>query len=122
MEEGIAIDIFVGTKRFAGLLFENQTAESLLAQMPFETKLEDYAGNEQIFYPATALHTEGALSGAKAQKGDIMYYAPWGDVALFYKDFRFAAGLIPLGRVQDIDALLRALPTTDSTVLFEIKR
>jgi len=32
--------------------------------------------------------------------GDIAYYAPWGNLALFYKDFRYWDGLILLGKLD----------------------
>jgi hypothetical protein len=62
-------------------------------------KLEDYALTEKIFYPPNKLSTMDAPSGYKANLGDVTYYSPWGDVAIFYKDSVFAKGLVPLGRV-----------------------
>jgi hypothetical protein len=38
--------------------------------------------------------------------GDVAYYAPWGNLAIFYKEFRYSKGLIRLGR---IDAGVEAL-------------
>lgn len=35
-----------------------------------------------------------APKGADPSIGDICYYAPWGNVAIFYKDFGYANGLI----------------------------
>ena len=36
----------------------------------------------------------------------IAYYAPWGNLAIFYKDFRDSRGLIGLGRIDSgIEAL-----------------
>ena len=32
--------------------------------------------------------------------GDIAYYAPWGNLAIFYKDFGYSRGLIRLGRID----------------------
>jgi Cyclophilin-like family len=38
--------------------------------------------------------------------GDIAYYAPWGNLAIFYKDFGYSRGLIGLGRIDSgIEAL-----------------
>jgi hypothetical protein len=38
--------------------------------------------------------------------GDIAYYAPWGNVAIYYKDFGYSKGLVLLGRLDGgIDAL-----------------
>ena len=32
--------------------------------------------------------------------GDITYYAPWGNLAIFYRGFRYSPGLIRLGRIE----------------------
>jgi len=32
--------------------------------------------------------------------GDIAYYASWGNLALFYRDFGWSAGLVRLGRLD----------------------
>jgi hypothetical protein len=32
--------------------------------------------------------------------GDIAYYAPWGNLAIFYKDFGYSRGLVKLGRLD----------------------
>ena len=65
--------------------YDNPTARSFIKQMPFTVTLEDYAGMEKIFYPQQALSKEKSPDGAQPRMGDLMYYAPWGDVALFYK-------------------------------------
>ena len=42
---------------------------------------------------------------------DLTYYAPWGNFAIFYKDFRYSAGLIRLGRFDaGMEAIGRAGP------------
>jgi hypothetical protein len=32
--------------------------------------------------------------------GDIAYYAPWGNLAIFYRDFGYSSGLVKLGRLD----------------------
>jgi Cyclophilin-like family len=39
----------------------------------------------------------GSMAGSDPSIGDIAYYAPWGNLALFYKDFGYSNGLITLG-------------------------
>ncbi|MCB9331174.1 MAG: hypothetical protein H6574_08850 [Lewinellaceae bacterium] len=100
------------------MLYNNPTAQSLADQMPFTVELKDYAGIEKIFYPKTPLNKDGAPEGADPSVGDIMYYAPWGDVAIFYKDFGYASGLIPLGRLENVAGFMQAL-ASKSAVTFE---
>jgi len=38
----------------------------------------------------------------------VTYYSPWGDVAIFYKDFSDSKGLLKLGKItSDVDQLLK---------------
>lgn len=109
MSDTLAIALYVGSERFTASLLSNPTSQSLVDQLPFSVKLEDYAGMEKIFYPAEALSQAEAPDGAAPKAGEIHYYAPWGDVAIFYKDFRYAKGLIPMGKIDDIEGFLKAL-------------
>jgi len=79
-------------------LNNSSAAKALLAQLPLEVAVEPYGGNEMIFYPPKKLDvTETPAASAKA--GMLAYYAPWGDVVMFYKDFGRASGLYELGHV-----------------------
>ena len=41
--------------------------------------------------------------------GDITYYAPWGNLAIFYKDFGYSRSLIMLGKLDSgIEKLAKA--------------
>jgi hypothetical protein len=43
--------------------------------------------------------------------GDISFYAPWGNLAIFYEDGDLSSGLIRLGRlVSGVDAMRRTGP------------
>jgi len=112
MADTLKIFIEVGEDQFEMKLSPNPTSLSLLEQVPFTVEFDDFAGLEKIFYPPKKLSKDNAPNGAKPQKGDVMYYSPWGDVALFYKDASFASGLIPMGTIEDIDALVQALGKT----------
>ncbi len=103
------IYITVSSQKFEAILYDNPTSRSLLDQVPFTVDTEDYAGMEKIFYPPESLSKEKAPNGAEPKKGDIMYYAPWGDVAIFYKGFRFSGGLIPLGKIENIEGFKEAI-------------
>jgi hypothetical protein len=87
-------------------LLENATARDLLSLLPMTLTLEDYNSTEKIGYPPRKLSTAGAPAGVDPSVGDIAYYAPWGNLAIFYKDFGYPRGLIGLGRIDSgIEAL-----------------
>ncbi|MBO0340374.1 MAG: cyclophilin-like fold protein [Bacteroidota bacterium] len=95
------LKISFGDTELTATLYDNPTSRDLTSMLPITTELEDYASNEKIFYPERKLTKDGAPGGYEPSKGDITYYAPWGDVAIFYKDFSYSSGLIALGRIEN---------------------
>ncbi len=79
-------------------LNSSQAAKELYEQLPLTITVEDYGNNEKIFYPPKKLHTTDTPL-ANAQFGTLAYYAPWGDVVMFYDSFGPASGLYELGNV-----------------------
>ncbi|ABM00913.1 cyclophilin-like fold protein [Shewanella amazonensis] len=80
-------------------LDDSAAARDFFALLPLSLTLTDYAGTEKIAYLDTQLSTAGLPAGTAANTGDICYYAPWGNLAFFYRDFGYARGLIKLGRL-----------------------
>ncbi|WP_319524876.1 cyclophilin-like fold protein [uncultured Desulfosarcina sp.] len=72
-------------------------AKSLYAQLPLRIKVENYGSNEKIFYSPKKLDTADTPQAAAHETGTLAYYAPWGDVVMFYGDFGPAPGLYELG-------------------------
>ncbi|CAB3883781.1 MULTISPECIES: cyclophilin-like fold protein [Achromobacter] len=94
-------------------LEDNAAARDFLAQLPLTLDLQDYAATEKIAQLPTKLSTAGASAGMTPSIGDITYYAPWGNLAIFYKGFGHSAGLVKLGRIHgDIQVLRAAGPLT----------
>lgn len=118
MKEDMKMIIKVGDKAFSATVFDNPTSRDFMSLLPLTTKLEDYAGIEKIFYPDRKLSTQDSPDGFDPSVGDITYYAPWGDIAIFYKDFGYAKSLISIGHIADISGFLEALAST-SSVTFE---
>ncbi|MDX1612784.1 MAG: cyclophilin-like fold protein [Candidatus Promineifilaceae bacterium] len=81
-------------------LVDSQTRRDFISLLPLTLTLEDYAGTEKISDLPRRLSAEGAPSGSDPSVGDITYYAPWGNLAIFYRDFGFASGLVILGKLD----------------------
>ena len=79
-------------------LNDNAAAESLWAMLPLTLDFEDFNGTERIAYTDEKISTEGAPASFTPNAGDITLYAPWGNIAVFYRPFRESRGLVPLGR------------------------
>ncbi len=77
-------------------LNDSQAAQDLYEQLPLTIEVENYSTNEKIFYPPQELDVSNAPQ-ADAVEGTLAYYAPWGDVVMFYDDFGSAGGLYELG-------------------------
>lgn len=80
-------------------LENNSAAESLLKQLPLTLKFENYSSTEKISYPPEKLDISKAPNSCTPKDGDLTYYAPWGNLAFFYKNFRNSNGLVPLGKI-----------------------
>jgi len=99
----VKIRLTIAGKSTTATLLDNATARDFLALLPLTLKLDDYASTEKIAYLPRKLSTLGAQA---PDAGHITYYAPWGNLAIFYRDFGYSAGLIRLGR---FDAGIEAL-------------
>ncbi len=98
--EEMKIKITVNDTVLTATMDDNAASRDFIAMLPLDITLDDYAGTEKIYYLPKELSTEGAPSGSDPSIGDITYYAPWGNLAIFYKDFGYASGLIILGRID----------------------
>jgi hypothetical protein len=102
------IRIRAGEKIITANLADNPTSRDFVSLLPLSVTLEDHVATEKITYLPRKLSTEGAPAGSDPAIGDVAYYAPWGNLALFHKDFRYSSGLIPLGRIDSgLEALSR---------------
>jgi len=103
------IRLTVNGKQLIGTLADSETARDFASLLPLTVTLEDYADTEKITYLPRKLSTKGAPSGSDPSVGDIAYYAPWGNLALFYKDFQYSSGLVILGKIDGgVEALTRS--------------
>ena len=97
-------------------LEDNATTRDFVALLPLTLTLRDYNRTEKISDLPKKLSTEGAPSGSDPNVGDIAYYAPWGNIAIFYRDFGYSAGLVKLGKLDGDADSLRNTKTTKATV------
>lgn len=88
-------------------LDDNETSQDFTRLLPLDITLEDYAGTEKISDLPRKLSTRNAPPGYLPQPGDVAYYAPWGNLALYHKGFDYSPGLIRLGQVQSGLEMLR---------------
>lgn len=99
--QDMKIQLTIAGRTLTATLEDNPTTRDFVSLLPLTIVLEDYARTEKIAYLSRKLTVEGAPEGIDPAVGDITYYAPWGNLALFYEDFGYAKGLVKLGSIDD---------------------
>lgn len=97
---GSTIEIVAGARRWTARIADTPAGRDFLGQLPLDVTLREYGGNQMIADLPRALTRDGAPDAATPRAGDIAFYAPWGNLAIFYGDGRHSPGLIPLGRIE----------------------
>ncbi len=81
-------------------LYNTPTANALYDMLPLDLTFEDFNGVEKISYLTDELPTEDEPDGCDPDVGDFCLYAPWGNLSIFYQDFRYSNSLIKLGHID----------------------
>ena len=118
-EGELKIRIVIGHTVLTATMHENPTTVDFLSMLPLTIKLEDYAKTEKISYLPRKLSVKDAPSGSDPSPGDIAYYSPWGNLAIFYRDFGYSSGLIILGK---LDSGIELLSKYDGSTEVRIER
>ena len=113
------INIIVGEHTITATLEDNGAARDFLSRLPLEVTLEDYNnGTEKIFYPDPELSLNDTPRGCAPIAGDITIYEPWGNVAIFCRDWSENSSLIKIGHIDD-DGISLLQGTESMNVRFE---
>lgn len=94
------IRIKIGDEALSATIPDTETSRDFVSMLPLKLRLTDYAGSEKISDLPRKLPTKQAPIGYAPAVGDIAYYAPWGNLAVFYKNAGHANGLIQLGKLD----------------------
>ena len=94
-------------------LYDNATARDFAALLPLTLTLTDYARIERIADLPQRLTWGSAESAVPVKAGDLAYYAPWGNLAIFVEEDsgNYTGDLMRLGAVETgLVALQRSGP------------
>lgn len=94
------IEIDAGTRQWTAQIADSPSARDFLAQLPLDLTLTDYAATEKVATLPRPLTRDGAPAAVTPRAGEIGYYAPWGNIALYHKDGPRSPGLVILGRID----------------------
>ena len=116
------IVIKIGRQQVAARLHDTPIARDFASRLPLTLQLRDYAGTEKIAaLPGKKLDMKDAPAGMDPAIGDITWYAPWGNLAIFYRDFGYASGLIPLGKITSGLEHLKSLKREVTVRIFRVQ-
>lgn len=101
------IKISFNNTELTATMFDNPTTRDFIKLLPLTLKLDDYAGTEKVGILPKKLSLKDGPSGSDPSIGDIAYYSPWGNLAIFYRNFSFASGLIIMGKLDTGISILK---------------
>jgi hypothetical protein len=93
----------VGDQTFTAQLADNRTARDLVDQLPLTLRFRDFNRVEKIAKLPRPLTMDGVPAGDDPEINDIGYYAPSGDLVLYYGDVGYFNGIVRIGRLDAED-------------------
>lgn len=105
------VEIVVNGETATATLYDSPTGRDFASLLPLSLTLQDYADIERISDLPRRLSTAQAPEGMTPEAGDIAFYAPWGNLAIFVQGRPYARSLIPVGKIDSgLPALQRQGP------------
>ena len=102
-------------------LYDTPAANALYDMLPLTLTFEDFNGIEKISYLTDELPTEGEPDGYDPDVGDFCLYAPWGNLSIFYQDFRYSESLIKLGHIDSNMDIISSMNNNFSATLEKVE-
>ena len=118
-EQTNRISFTIGSATVYATLYDNSVARDLVSRLPLTLEFSDYNGTEKIAYlpgGSEDWDLSDAPTSCTPSAGDVTMYSPWGNLAIFYRDFRLSNGLVPVGSLDDGAIELFAAQDGDFTV------
>lgn len=94
------VEIVVNGETATATLYDTPTGRDFASLLPLSLTLQDYADIERISDLPRRLSTAQAPEGMTPEAGDIAFYAPWGNLAIFVHGRPYAHSLIPVGKID----------------------
>jgi hypothetical protein len=109
--DGTPIRITSGDTELTARLHDNDTALDLAAQLPLTLTFRDHNNVEKTAPLPRELSVDSAPTGHDPVAGDIGYWAPGGDLVLYYdSDAPYFEGIVRIGEYDGDPQAIKRLP------------
>ncbi len=98
----------------------NEGAAAFRKALPLTVVFENFGQNERIAYLNKKLENFKDNPHCTPVRGDLTYYVPWGNLAVFVKDFRYSENLLYITHLNQ-DLLEAIQKSQKSLVIIEEK-
>lgn len=116
----ITMNITVGNKTFTAKMYNNETTQAFIKQLPMTVNMSELNGREKYYHLSSNLSAESTETPATINAGEIMCWSS-NNLVLFYNTFSNSyGGYIKLGYIEDVSGLASALGTGNVQVTFAI--
>ena len=107
------VRVLIGDTVLTGHLFDNATAKDLASQLPLTLTFRDLNGQEKISPLPRKLSVDGMPPGDDPHVGDLGYWAPDGNLVLYYGDVSYGTGIMRIGEFDgDMQAVAQHAATS----------
>ncbi len=114
---GTRFRVIVGDTTLTGHLFDNATARDLASQLPLTLSFRDLNRVEKTAPLPGKLSIDGMPVGDDPHVGDLGYWAPDGDLVLYYGEVGYWAGIMRIGEIDgDMQAVARQAGDVDASI------
>jgi hypothetical protein len=102
---GTAITMTTDGRVITATLHDNPAATALVEQLPLTLTFDDFNSVEKTARLPSPLPMQGMPEGDDPEIGDIGFWAPGGDLVLYYGDVGYWNGIARLGTFDDVEAI-----------------
>lgn len=109
--------VVFGDTTLTGRLFDNATARDFASQLPMTLTFSDLHGVEKGAPLPRKLSVDGMPAGDDPQIGDLGYWAPDGNLVLYYGDVPYWTGIMRIGHFDgDMQAVAAQSGNVNATI------
>ena len=112
-----SLHVIIGDTVLTGRLWDNPTAQDLIAQLPLTLTFRDFNSVEKIAKLPRKLTMEGVPAGDDPSPYDIGYYNPSGNLVFYYEDVGYFTGIVRLGQFDSsMNAIVKQIGDFTATI------